>query len=405
MATSADPVTIPDHVPADRVIDFDIFAPPGADRDYFAAWLALQDPAIPALAWTTANGGHWLPTRGDLVREIWGDAARFSSESLAVVPGLGEVMEFIPLQLDPPEHKPFRNAVMRGFGNSHMVAMTPLVRAVTQELIAGLKPQGACEFMQSFAEIVPIHVFLTLIDVPVEDRARLRPLGQQLTRPDGSMTVTQLRDAADEYLRPYVEARLADPGEDLFSRILSVPIDGRAWTFPEAQRMCRNLLFGGLDTVVAMFGSIAAHLARNPGDQALLRADPAMIPAAADELMRRYPTVSVTRNLTCDVEMDGVTMKEGDLIYLASVLHNLDPASFEDPERVDFTRELNPVRHTTMGNGVHRCVGAGLARMEAIVFLEEWLSAMPEFRLDPDRPARMRAGNVGAFTELHLRWD
>ncbi len=405
MATTADRPTVPDHVPADRVIDFDIFAPEGAEDDYFAAWLALQDPAIPALAWTTANGGHWLPTRGDLVREAWADAARFSSEALAVVPGLGEVMDFIPLQQDPPEHKPFRNAVMRGFGNNHVVAMTPFVRNVARGLIDGLKPQGHCEFMQSFAEVVPIQVFLTLIDVPVEDREKLRPLGQQLTRPDGTMTVVELRDAADDYLRPYVEARLAHPGDDLFSRILSVPIEGRAWTLPEAQRMCRNLLFGGLDTVVAMFGNIAAHLARNPDDQAMLRADPSLIPAAADELMRRYPTVSVTRNLTCDVEMDGVLMKEGDLIYLASVLHNLDPASFDQPEKVDFARGLNPVKHTTMGNGVHRCVGAGLARMEAIVFLEEWLSAMPEFRIDPERPAKMRAGNVGAFTELHLRWD
>lgn len=296
-------------------------------------------------------------------------------------------------------------AVMRGFGNNHVMALTPMVRDVTRDLIDGLKPQGACEFMESFAEIVPIHVFLTLIDVPVEDRAKLRPLGKQLTRPDGSMTVEQLRDAADDYLRPYVEQRLADPGEDLFSRILSVPIDGRAWTFSEAQRMCRNLLFGGLDTVVAMFGNIAAHLARNAEDQALLRANVDLIPQAADELMRRYPTVSVTRNLVTDVEMDGITMRAGDLIYVPSVLHNLDPQCFDNPEQVDFDRKMPPIRHTTMGNGVHRCVGAGLARMEAIVFIEEWLGAMPEFRMDPAKPARMRGGNVGALTELHLLWD
>ncbi|RVQ69483.1 cytochrome P450 [Croceicoccus ponticola] len=402
MATTA---TRAAHVPSDRVIDFDIFAPPGVEEDYFAAWQTLQAPGVPALAWTDANGGHWIPTTGALIREIWGDSARFSSEALAVTPGLGEVMAFIPLQQDPPEHKPFRTAVMRGFGNNHVMALTPMVRDVTRDLIDGLKPQGACEFMESFAEIVPIHVFLTLIDVPVEDRAKLRPLGKQLTRPDGSMTVEQLRDAADDYLRPYVEQRLADPGEDLFSRILSVPIDGRAWTFSEAQRMCRNLLFGGLDTVVAMFGNIAAHLARNAEDQALLRANVDLIPQAADELMRRYPTVSVTRNLVTDVEMDGITMRAGDLIYVPSVLHNLDPQCFDNPEQVDFDRKMPPIRHTTMGNGVHRCVGAGLARMEAIVFIEEWLGAMPEFRMDPAKPARMRGGNVGALTELHLLWD
>ena len=169
--------------------------------------------------------------------------------------------------------------------------------------------------------------------------------------------------------------------------------------------MCRNLLFGGLDTVVAMVGMVALHLARHPEDQALLRARPDLIPDAADELMRRYPTVSVSRNLVADVEVDGVTLKAGDIIYLPSVLHNLDPASFDTPEAVRFDRKLNATRHTTMGVGAHRCVGAGLARMEVIVFLREWLGRMPTVRLDPDRPVTMKGGNVGACTALPLRWD
>ncbi|WP_299307034.1 cytochrome P450 [uncultured Croceicoccus sp.] len=396
------PAVRPDHVPEARVVDFDIFAPPGGERDYFAAWKTLQGG--PGLVWTGRNHGHWIATQGDLIRELWGDSERLSNAALAVTPGLGEVMDFIPLQLDPPEHKPFRNAVMRGFANNHVVAMTPMVRDVSRDLIADLRPRGGCEFMTAFAEVVPLHIFLSLIGVPVEDRAQLRPLGQQLTRPDGSMSVVELRDAADDYLRPYVEERLKHPGDDLFSRILSVPIEGRAWTFGEAQRMCRNLLFGGLDTVVAMFGNIAAHLGRFAGDQDTLRKDAARIPAATDELMRRYPTVSVTRNLVRDIVMDGVTMKAGDLLYLPSVLHNLDPACFDTPEQVDFDRGLSPVRHTTMGVGAHRCVGAGLARMEAMVFIEEWLAGIPPFRIDPDRPTKMRAGNVGALTELHLVW-
>ena len=401
MASVAQPH--PDNVPSDRIIEFDVFAPPGGENDYFAAWASLRGQH--GLVWTTANGGHWIATDGQLTRQIWGDGETFSSEALAVTPGLGEAMRFIPLQQDAPEHKPFRSAIMKGFGNNHVMAMEPVVRGVTRDLIAGLKPQGGCEFMQEFAEIVPIHVFLTLIGVPTEDRAKLRPLGQQLTRPDGTMTVEQLRDAADDYLRPYIEERLESPGPDLFSRILAVPIEGRPWTLDEAQRMCRNLLFGGLDTVVSMFGQIALHLARNPQDQALLRERPELIPQAADELMRRYPMVSVTRNLTRDVEMDGVTLKKGDLIYLNSSIHNLDPACFDEPLKVDFERDMPPVRHTTMGVGAHRCVGAGLARLEAILFLEEWLDAIPAFRVRDGTTPTYRAGNVGALTDLRLAWD
>lgn len=397
--------SVPVHVPADRIVDFDIFNPPGVEQDYFAAWQGLARPDGPGVVWTTANGGHWIATRGEIVRTLWADTTRLSSAVLAVTPGLGEVMRFIPLQQDPPEHHAYRMAVMKGFASRHIVALEPKVREVARDLIAGLAPRGQCEFMEEFAEILPLHIFLTLIDVPLTDRPRLRALGAQLTRPDGSMSVAQLRDAADDYLAPYIAERMAHPGDDLFSRILAEPVNGEPWSVDDARRMCRNLLFGGLDTVVAAVGMAALHLARHPDDQAALRADPARIPDAADELMRRYPTVSVSRNLTDDVVVDGVTLRRGDIIYLPSILHNLDPASFDSPEAVRFGRKLNPTRHTTMGVGAHRCVGAGLARLEMIVFLEEWLSAMPAFRLDPDRPVRMKGGNVGACTQLPLRWD
>lgn len=395
----------PSHVPADRVVDFDLFNPEGAEADYFAAWQVLQRPGVPGLVWTPRNGGHWIATKGEYVHELWADATRLSSKVLAVTPGLGEVMNFIPLQLDPPVHAPFRNAVMRGLAANYVKAIEPKVIETARELIAGIRPNGACEFVTEFAEVLPVNIFLTLIDVPIKDRPRLREFGKQLTRPDGSMTVEELAQAADDYLWPFLKARLENPGDDLFSRILSEPIEGRAWTVDEARRMCRNLLFGGLDTVAAMTGMVACHLARHPEDQRRLRAEPALIPAAADELMRRYPTVSVSRDLVEDVTLDGVVMKKGEIVYLPSVLHNLDPRCFDAPEDVRFDRNLSPLRHSTMGAGPHRCVGAGLARMELIAFLREWLGGMPEFRLDPDRPVRMRAGNVGGFTDLPLVWD
>lgn len=393
---------IPAHVPENRIVNLDIFNPPGVEDDYFAAWKTLLDG--PGLVWTTANGGHWIGARGDVVRNLWNDSERLSNECLAVTPGLGEVMQFIPLQQDGAEHKAFRMAVMKGLASRYVVALEPRVVEIAGELIASLRPRGSCDFVAEFAEVLPLNIFLSLIDVPLEDRPRLRQLGVQLTRPDGSMTVEGLKQAADDYLWPFIQKRMAEPGDDLFSHILAEPVMGRAWTEDEARRMCRNLLFGGLDTVAAMFGMVALHLARNPQDQRLLREQPDLIPAAADELMRRYPTVAVSRNAVADIEVDGVTICKGDLVYLPSALHNLDPASFDAPDVVRFDRDLTPIRHTTMGVGAHRCVGAGLARMEVIVFLREWLAQMPEFGLDPAQPVRMKGGNVGACTALPLVW-
>lgn len=393
----------PAHVPPERVVDFDVYFPPRIEQGYFAAWTPLMDG--PGMIWTPRNGGHWIATNGADIWSLWGDAERLSNEALTVPAGVGEVMRFIPLQQDPPEHTPFRSAVMKGFASKFIIALEPQVTAVARQLIDDLAPRGGCEFVTEFAEILPINIFLTLIGVPTEDRAMLRELGKQLTRPDGSMTPERLRDAANDYLRPYVEARLAKPGEDLFSRILAVPIEGRPWTFDEAQRMSSNLLFGGLDTVVAMLGFVTLHLATNLDDQRRLRAETALIPAAADEFLRRYTTTSVSRNVVREVDVDGVTLKVGDIVFLPGTLHNLDPRSFDDPQAVRFDRKLSATKHLTMGNGAHRCVGAALARLEIIVFLREWLSRMPEFRLDPARRVMMKAGNVGACTALPLLWD
>jgi len=140
-------------------------------------------------------------------------------------------MRFMPLQQDPPEHTPFRSAVTKGFAAKFIVVLEPRVTVVARELIDALVVRGECEFVTEFAEVLPLNIFLTLIGVPTEDRTMLRALGKQLTRPDGSMTPEQLRDAADDYLRPYVLARLERPGEDLFSRILAVPIEGRPWEY------------------------------------------------------------------------------------------------------------------------------------------------------------------------------
>lgn len=396
---------LPAHVPADLVVDFNIFDPPGAEVDYIAAWQALRRPGGPGLVWTTAFGGHWIATDGAVIRRLWADGQNLSSQVLAVVPGLGQVMQLIPLQNDGAEHKAFRNPIMKGFAGRHIAALEPAVRALAQELIAGLAPRGSCDFMPDFAEIFPVHIFLSMLGVPVEDREKLRPLGAQLTRPDGTMSVVELRDAVDDYLRPHVRQRLAAPGDDLLSRILAEPVQGRAWTLDEALRMARNILFAGLDTVAAMVGMVALHLARYPADQRLLRARPDLIPAAADELMRRYPSASVSRNAVADIDVNGVTIKTGDIVYLPSMLHNLDPACFDQPEVARFDRGLNPIHHTTFGAGAHRCVGAGLARMEMIVFLQEWLGALPEFAIDPARPVTMKAGNVGTLTSLPLIWD
>ena len=394
----------PSHVPPGCVVDFDIYNLPGGEHDFFGAWKTLQQPGIPDLVWTPCNGGHWIATRGEDIFAMYADAATYASDVLVVPREVGKATKFIPLQLEPPEHTPYRAAVVKGFGIKHIMALDEPIRELTIETIDSFYDRGHCEFVEEFAEVLPISVFLMLAGLPVSDRVMLRDLGTQLTRPDGTMTPQKLVELVDAYLRPFVTERLADPakGNDLFSRVLQVPIQGRAWTQDEAERMFRNILLGGLDTVVSMLSFVTHFLAQHPEHRAQLIADPTLIPAAADEFTRRFGTVAVSRELMRDVEIRGFLLKKGDVIQLPVMLHNLDDRSFADAEAVKFDRGIT--RHATMGNGPHRCVGAALARIEIITFLEEWLKRIPDFALDPEKPATMKGGGVGAMTTLNIKW-
>jgi cytochrome P450 len=382
------------------VVDFDIYNPPGAEKDFFAAWQHLQGPEKPAAVWSPYNGGHWILTRGDDIQALIGNPEYLANDVLAAPAALGEITRFIPLQLDPPEHAIYRSAVVKGFGAKFILALEPAIVALARELIGGFKSRGSCEFVEEFAEILPVSVFLMLVGLPTSDQKMLRKLGTQLTRPDGTMTFQQLIAAADAYLAPYITVRMSSPGEDLFSRILAVPLNGRPWTRDEAERLCRNLLFGGLDTVVAMVGFTAWWLATHPIERAQLRADPKLISIAADELLRRYGSVSVGRRATVDFDVGDVRIAAGDIVYVPTMLHNLDERYFAEPGVVKLDR-VTP-RHMTMGGGPHRCVGAALARMELMLFVREWLALIPEFEIAGD--VRMKGGAVGAITRLPLRW-
>ncbi len=395
-------VSIPAHVPPECVVDFDIYNPPGVAQDFYGAWKTIQRPDLPDIVWTPHNGGHWIATRGSDIYRMWGDAAGFSSQVLTVPRELGQMTKFIPLQLDPPEHTAYRAAIAKNFAAKYIMPMETEMRTLAIALIDGFKDRGTCEFVSEFAEVLPINVFLMLVGLPVSDRPMLRELGRHLTRPDGTVGPEELVRRADEYLAPYVAERYANPGDDLFSRIMATPINGQPWSMDAATRMCRNLLFGGLDTVAAMIGFITHHLAHHPELRQQIRDNPAIIPAATDEFLRRCGSVSVGREVMKDVEVAGILLKAGDIIHLPSPLHNLDERSFEAAEEVRLDRGI--CQHSTMGNGPHRCVGAGLARLEIMTFLREWLARIPDFELVPGAPFSAKAGGVGAITEMHIRW-
>src|SRR5690606_1226975 len=199
-----------------------------------------------------------------------------------------------------------------------------------------------------------------------------------------------------------IKARQAQRQGDIISHLLDADIGGRKPTFEEMQSYVTLLFLGGLETVVNALSFCTRYLALNPDLQNQLRAHPEQLTEAIEELLRVHGIGSTIRKVTADTVCHGVQLKKGDVIYLHLPAANFDPQVYTTPEDFVMGRKQG---HLTFNSGPHRCVGANLARLELRVFLEEWLRRIPDFRLDPQRPATFCGGMNLAVKSLPLVWS
>lgn len=401
--TTALPPT-PAHIPASRVVDFDMYNPAGVEEvGLQKAWARLLQPGMPDLIWTPRNGGHWIATSGKLIREAFEDYGRFSSECPFIPKEAGEAHNFIPASMDPPEQRPYRALISKVLGADVIHALDDRIRQIAVDLIESVRPKGQCDYVKDVAEPFPISVFMMLIDLPMEDTPRLKFLSDQLTRPDGSMTFVQARDQLFDYLGPIIDQRMANPGTDAISRILQGKVNGRPVTRYEMQRIGVMLLLAALDTVLNFLGFVMEFLAQSPQHRRELIDHPERISAATEEFLRRFSLVADGRLIRNDTVFDGVELKAGEMILLPQLLPGLDARENKCPMQVDFGREK--INHTTFGHGSHLCAGAHLARLETEIALREWLARIPEFSIAPGARIVHQGGIVGKVKSLPLVWD
>ena len=400
---------IPDNVPHDRIVDFDMYRPAGIEDGYHVAWSRLQSPGTPNLIWTARNGGHWIATRGKWVKEIYSDPEHYSSEVIFLPKAAGELYDMIPTRMDPPEHTPFRRALDKGLNIKEMRSKQDLVRKVAIDLIDAFKNDGRCDFAQDYAQKFPIHVFLALSGLPKEDASMLMAFASGMTRPAGdtpaekAAVLERANKAFFDYVRPYVEARRGGTGTDLITLVLNADLGDRKMTLHEETGLISLMLLAGLDTVVNFLSLLMIFLAEHPGHVAELAAAPDRIKLGAEELFRRFAMVAEARMVAKDIERDGVHLKRGDMILVPTALAGLDPEMNDHPWEVDFKRRAP--QHVTFGAGPHRCAGLHLARMEVIVTLEEWIRRIPRFRLKPGTRPHYASGIIAAIDNVQLEWE
>jgi len=394
----------PQHVPEHLVYDFDLYDVPGASEDIHRALKAVQNSA-PDIFWTPRNGGHWVATRAADITAMQRDYRHFSNQHILIPPAPEGTPRQIPLEMDPPEHPFYRRQLVEALLPAVVADLEQNVRKVTVEIIERLAPQGECEFIGDFAKVLPIHVFLDMVDLPLEDKPYLLDLTEDSVRGHTAEIRDNAHRAVGGYLHKWVLARREKPGDDLLSKLVNVEIAGERITLDEAIAYASLVLFGGLDTVAGMLGFVARFLATHPDHRRQLIErldDKAFLKHAIEELIRRHGLANTARVIPEDFEYKGIFFRAGDRILPPNLLVGLDDRINADPLTVDFSRE-KPV-HAAFGNGPHACPGATLARRELLVFLEEWLPRIPKFELKPGSTPVLATGMANGVLRLELSW-
>jgi hypothetical protein len=290
------------------------------------------------------------------------------------------------LRRDPPDHTRLRGLVARAFTPRSIERMRPRVEQILKELLEPRPAHGAMELVRELAAPLPVRVIAEMLGIPAEDHERFRHWSNEIVRSLGEGTHEDRRAAlrATTELRGYfeaiVEARRVAPRDDLISALAAAEEGGERLNASEMFATLVLLLVAGNETTTNLISNSMLALLRNPEQLALLQASPERVPAALEELLRYDSPVQMTsRIVTRDCELHGHRLRRGQQLVLLLGAANRDPEVFDDPERLDVTR--TDVRHLSFSHGIHFCLGAQLARLEATLALEALITRYPKVRL------------------------
>lgn len=402
-------MNIPAHVPANLVY---------GGEGYLNEYLGQADPMaalhearkkFPELYYTSATGrgdsqeGRWVVTTDALIREILQDAENFSSKGISGFGRLlGEDLSLVPLEIDPPLHADFRRAMAPYLSPKRLATeIEPEIRKKAIELIDDFKEKGQCEFTKEFGTPLPIIIFMRLVGLPLERYDEFLALEGALLRGKTLEEQVTAAKAIKEVLVGMIADRRKEPTDDILSDIVNMTVGERKISDKEALGAAFLFFVGGLDTVAATLGYVFKFLADNPDKRQQLIEEPTLIPAATEELLRRFTVVPTRRVVARDMEFHGVTMKKGDIVECDLSLANTDPAVYENPLEVDFERMP---AHIAFVVGPHRCMGSHLGRLEIQIAIEEWLARIPQFSVKPGAEVVSHYPSVKGLASLPLVW-
>ncbi|WP_378730178.1 cytochrome P450 [Nocardia brasiliensis] len=382
---------------------------------------ALRENPYPAYARFRAAGplcrggpAQWVVTRYADVANLLKDhrlGSQFPEEYHRFSLGDGPATEFLRrviLHRDRPDHTVLRRLTGSAFGPGLVRTMHEWIERLVDDLLADARERAQIDAVTDLGYLLPVLVICELLGIPADDRDAIRPRAFDLGKAFSTSVGAADRAAADDavvWLRDYLdnllEQRRRRPGDDLLSRMLTAEDDGRRLTHQDIVDNAVFLFFAGFETTTSLIATGSAALLDHPDQLALLRRQPSHIPHAIEEFLRYdAPIQSRLRLVLEPLRIADRTLRPGRVVLLSIGSANHDERQFHDPERLDVTRNPNP--HLSFGGGIHYCLGATLARIEATVLFTELIQRFPT--IEPAGPAvRQLDGAFRTYSAVPMR--
>jgi cytochrome P450 len=341
------------------------------------------------------------------VARILSDPATFSSNTTTFNPPQPDVDLFFKgniVRMDPPRHRKLRTLVSQVFTPRMVAALAPRIAEVTTSLLDAVDGADRLDLVDALAYPLPVTVIAELLGVPAQDQPRFRSwaeaLFNQQTVDATTVPTEELINAIaptiremNEYLLAHIRSRRQQPTDDLIGKLTAAEIDGERLADGEIVGFAGVLLLAGHVTTTALLGNTVLCFDHHPEAAAAVRADRHLLPAAIEEVLRfRSPFPRLARVTTTDTEIGGRTVPAGQLVAAWIAAANRDPARFPEPDRFDIHR--TSTGHLAFGHGIHFCIGAPLARLEAKIVLGILLERYHDIGVDD-----------AAAIEFHNPWQ
>ncbi|MDN5861402.1 MAG: cytochrome P450 [Pseudonocardia sp.] len=357
------------------------------------------------VAHSTVGKGYHVINRHEDVRKVGQDWRTFSSTDGWLLNPPEVSIAILPEDLDPPYHDTWRRALNPFFAPGKIDAIEELARTYARRLLDAFADKGECEFVADFAAQLPgLILFNSIVPVPDDD---LPQLFQDIDTYSFGPLDERIPAFARvyEYLNVFLKARAEQPPRGDVIDVINAGVDkdGEPAPWEDKVHTLLDVVFGGLATTTHAMSGAIYHFATHPEIRQDLIAHPELVANAVEETVRLYPpVVAPARTVRTDVEVGGVALKAGDRIALNYAAASRDPEACANPTQFDIRR--TDIVQTAFGVGVHRCLGAHLARLELRVTIEEFLARIPDFELKPGTAPSYESAQLRTMKNLQLVW-